>query len=148
MNEKPQVSDLFTAPGAVPERYRNGHEGHRSAILSPYLGDRSQGAMSGPPHQTPMWIMERQVIHRRKARPGTCPQCRAHVLTGPDDDTMALRAVADPTPVGSADELRALTAGRTSYDLIAGELERRDQWRLTGPRRHPVLLEHRCEEPA
>lgn len=95
---------------------------------------------------TPTWLAEKQAEAARKTRPGTCRRCGADVLVGLDGDRCALPATVDPRPAGPADELRALAAGRDSYDLAADELTHRTRWHVLGPRRAPVHVAHACPE--
>lgn len=90
------------------------------------------------------WLADRIAVNARAARGWTCPRCGSLLLVGLDEDMCALPAAVDAEPVSPADELRALMTGRWSYDLAGHELVRRDRWRLAGPRRRPVHLEHRC----
>jgi hypothetical protein len=80
---------------------------------------------------------------RRTVRTVTC-RCGAAVLAGLDADRCALAVLVDPAPVDVRGEALAVLAGRSTYDLHGLELDRRDVWRLAGPRRAPVLAEHRC----
>lgn len=75
--------------------------------------------------------------------------CGEHVLTGLDDEPCGLTARVDPYPLSALGEVAALRAGRHTYWLRHGCLERRDLWNIPG---HPpapdrlVLAEHRCGE--
>jgi hypothetical protein len=73
--------------------------------------------------------------------------CGEHVLTGLDDEPCGMTVRVDPYPLSPTGEVAALRAGRRTYWLRHGSLERRDQWNIPG---HPpapdllVLAEHRC----
>ena len=95
--------------------------------------------------RTPPWLAAKIRANQRQARDGTCRRCGAPLLAGLDADVCAFTVTADPAPVGPGAELRALMAGRASFDLLGGELHRRDRWHVTGRRRWPVLLEHVCD---
>lgn len=94
------------------------------------------------------WLAARIATAARKARPGTCRGCGAPVLVGLDGDALALRVEVDPKPVDPAGELRAIAAGRGSYTVTAGELDRRPE---PAVRRTPapdrlVHVDHTCEK--
>ncbi|KAB2347319.1 hypothetical protein [Actinomadura rudentiformis] len=99
----------------------------------------------------PAWLLRQTGGVFRTAILGRCPRCYAPILTGLDDDNAARTARADPTPITPLGEAVALLAGRATYDLLAPygrrELWRRDQWHISGARKHPVLPEHRCGQP-
>ncbi len=80
---------------------------------------------------------------RRTVREHRCPQCRADVLVGYDNDVAALGAIADAQPVTYRDELLAVIAGLASYQLIGALLYRRDSQHLASAA-VVVHLEHRC----
>lgn len=95
-------------------------------------------------------VTERGVA--RAARIGACRDCGAVIVRGLDSDVAALDVAVDLASVDELGELLALTAGRVTYDAVTGtgriELNPRDQpAHLTRPRRHPVLVEHRCGQP-
>lgn len=118
---------------------RNDRQGSRS--------DRSAALQSGTVTNRPEfnpWLAQKITTNRRQAHPDTCRKCGVNILVGPDHDRVAGTARVDPEPVDEINEVVALLLGRFSYDLIGQELDLRDQWRHHSPRRHPVLLEHRC----
>lgn len=84
----------------------------------------------------------------RTIRAAICRKCGAHVIRGLDADRAALPTTADPEPITITGELIAIANGLTTYDLVKHstrpELDHRNQWRISGPRRNPVLAEHRC----
>lgn len=80
----------------------------------------------------------------RKAQLKACVHCRAWVIVGLDRHTCALRAICDPITLDQTGELLALLAGRHTYELWGRELERRDQWNITGGINKPVISEHQC----
>lgn len=96
----------------------------------------------------PAWL-ERTIgdVHRA-AGLKTCPRCGAPILVGLDADRAALTAHADITTVNAVGEALALLSGRPTYDLVntggRKELSYRDEWNISGPRKWPVLPEHRC----
>lgn len=95
--------------------------------------------------RTPRWLAERQAGYARLAYETTCSACKAPVLRGLDEDVGAFRVQADLEPLDRGGELRAVAGSRETYDLIAGELHRRDVWRIDSTRRpYPVHVEHRC----
>ncbi|MFP3968615.1 hypothetical protein SMC26_40395 [Actinomadura fulvescens] len=83
-------------------------------------------------------------------RPHRCPRCGAAILRGYDAEIAAILAVVDPLPIeDQADELAAILAGRTTYDLIGMRdkaLNPRDEYRIAH-RRHTILAAHRCPGP-
>lgn len=83
----------------------------------------------------------------RAIRARTCPRCHAPILTGLDADRCALAVTVDPQPTDVLGEALALVAGRDTYDLAGLQLIHRDQWRVAGRRRHPVLADHLCNAP-
>ena len=82
--------------------------------------------------------------------------CRAPILRGMDDDTMALPATVDPQPLSPLGEAIARIQGRETYEMRRAngvyQLMRRNAWAITG--RPPgtktwaglidVLAEHAC----
>jgi hypothetical protein len=76
-----------------------------------------------------------------------CPRCGAPVLAGHAD---GLLARVDLIPVDEVGELAARLIGRWTYDVIPRRLARgavlvfRDLDRLSGARRTPVAIGHRC----
>lgn len=87
----------------------------------------------------------------RVARLRVCTKCNSPVLRGLDYDPAGIMVDADPTPLNQLGETIALLTGRTTYDLAYSNsrriLEYRDQHRIGGKRRYPVLPEHRCGAP-
>lgn len=86
----------------------------------------------------PDWKRELIAGHVRKARPGTCGDCGAKVLAGLDEDVAAFSVVIDAEPSTAG----VLLPGE-GFDVIGGEIHRRDLWR-TGDTRYRAHLEHRC----
>lgn len=81
---------------------------------------------------------------RRRAVLATCRTCGAPILAGHDDDGLLTRT--DPTPITRTAELALHLAGRGLWSLEAGELVRRDRWRIRRPR--PVVVAgHVCGQP-
>ena len=81
---------------------------------------------------------------RRRAVLATCRTCAAPILAGHDDDGLVTRT--DPTPLTRTGELVVHLAGRSLWSLEAGELVRRDRWRIRSPR--PVVVPgHVCGQP-
>lgn len=99
----------------------------------------------------PTWLAHRIGDTHRAAGLRTCPRCGAPILTGLDNDTAALTARADPTPLTPLGETLALLAGRPTYNLTTTsgrkELHRRDEWHIKGERRYPVIPAHKCGAP-
>ena len=99
----------------------------------------------------PAWLQRSQTGTTRAASIRLCPKCRAPILTGLDADICALTVRADPTALTPLGEAIALLQGRATYNLADGpgrkELDRRDRWRITAPRKHHVFPEHRCGQP-
>lgn len=85
-----------------------------------------------------------------RAQLDRCPRCDAAILRAFTAPPAAWEARTDPAPLDPLAEVRALAAGRMTYDLaeIAGhrELIYRDQHRIT-QRTWPVLPEHKCPGP-
>lgn len=69
----------------------------------------------------------------------TCRRCSQLTLAGLAE---GLIAVVDIAPI--ADEAGALRTGRETYDLAAGELIRRDDFRRLGQPSGPLLATHVC----
>lgn len=101
---------------------------------------------------TPAWLQDHIRANTRTARLHTCPTCRAPILTGHDNDTLAFQVRADPTPLDPPTELLALLAGRRTYNLLTGNghlhLTHRIHWMI---RHHPtgtvVVADHLCGQP-
>lgn len=76
-------------------------------------------------------------------------RCGAQVITGWDGERCALFVTLDPSPLTPTGEVAALTAGRATYQMRRGRIDRRDRWNIPG---HPpsldlpVIAEHRCDE--
>lgn len=81
-----------------------------------------------------------------RAKTTNCRTCGQPIRVGPDNPRAALTAKADDTALTRTGELLAVIAGRHTYELAAGDLYRRDPYRLTRPA-PTVLPEHRCWEP-
>lgn len=76
--------------------------------------------------------------------------CGAHVLVGLDADRCALTARVEPYPLTALGEVEALRAGRWTYRLLRGALDRRDRWNIPGhppTPEVPVLAAHVCGQP-
>lgn len=75
--------------------------------------------------------------------------CGETVIVGLDANRAALKAVCDPYPVTQYGEVEALRAGRPTYRVLWGELDRRDQWLIKGTRADDatVVVEHTCGVP-
>lgn len=102
---------------------------------------RSKGAGHGTGHGTAR-------LARRASL--TVHQCGAHVLVGLDADRCALVARVEPYPLTALGEVEALRAGRWTYRLLQGALDRRDRWNIPGKpptAEVPVLAEHVCGQP-
>jgi hypothetical protein len=100
----------------------------------------------------PAWLRDHIRANKRTATLTQCRQCAAPILTGLDNDIAALTAKTDPTPITPLGETIALLQGRNTYNLTTNsngrkELDHRDQWQISAPRKHPVLPEHRCGQP-
>lgn len=80
----------------------------------------------------------------RRAQLQTCTRCPALVIVGLDSHRCALRAVCDPVALDQLGEALELIAGRATYELWGRELERRDQWKISGGMPRPVIPEHEC----
>lgn len=105
---------------------------------------------------TPTWLARHLAAtgaanpdgHGRDLRAGICRACGQPVLRGLDADRAALPATVDPHPVTAVGELLAVAGGAPTYDLWLGQrraqLHRRHAAHIIGPRRRPVLAEHRC----
>ena len=78
------------------------------------------------------------------------PICHAPILAGLDANRCALSVAVDPYPLTPAGEVWALRAGRRTYALQWGALERRDAWTIPGHPPSPglpVMAEHVCGHP-
>jgi hypothetical protein len=99
----------------------------------------------------PTWLQRSRSGATRATGIRLCPKCRAPILTGLDAEICAFTVRVDPTPITPLGEAIALLQGRATYNLADGpnrkELDLRDQWRITMPRKYPVLPEHRCGQP-
>lgn len=76
--------------------------------------------------------------------------CGTPILVGLDNDRAALVARVDEQPLTALGEVYALTAGRRTYRLHHGALDRRDRWNIPDhPPSHgtPVHAEHWCADP-
>lgn len=85
-----------------------------------------------------------------------CPSCKTPILAGLDQDTCAIRATVDWTPLNPAGELAALLAGRRTYrlDLQPGgnpKLTRRTPADIRRPikkwMRADIVPAHQCNTP-
>lgn len=54
---------------------------------------------------------------RTPAKPTTCPNCRAPILTGPDADRAAITRHIDPTPITHQAQLTCILLERDLYEL-------------------------------
>jgi hypothetical protein len=89
----------------------------------------------------------------RDARPVRCPDCKAQVLRGVNDNVAAFTVWVDQAPLGVVGEALAHLTGRATYALRRHganlRLYRRDQWQI-GSRaavgRFPVdvVADHCC----
>lgn len=76
-----------------------------------------------------------------------CPRCGRHMLSGFSEGCWVR---ADPAPLDPAQELAAIQAGRSTYDLQPLGLPRRPylwhrtSFRILGARKWMVLAEHVC----
>ena len=99
----------------------------------------------------PAWLQRVIGDVHRAAGLRTCQKCKAPILTGLDADMCALTARADPISIDALGETIALLAGRRTFDLVTAngrkELNGREEWHISAPRRYPVLPEHRCGQP-
>jgi hypothetical protein len=87
--------------------------------------------------------------NRRRASREKCPACRADVLYGLDNDTVAFTVIADARPLNRREELLAVIAGRHVYELDrADRLFRRDRFAITRPSARPVVADHVCPKAA
>lgn len=86
----------------------------------------------------------------------TCPDCRASIIRGLDDDRCALLATVDPQPLSPLGEALALIEGRYTVTLRHDRgrlvLDTRDSFHIKGSpagTRHgeDVLRMHRCGSP-
>lgn len=85
----------------------------------------------------------------RAARFAVCTNCGAWTLTGLDDDTCAVQATTDPTPINPAQEVecalnfrRTYTLGRTPGGKPA--IQHRDPYAIGRPTHQDVVPAHRC----
>ena len=85
-----------------------------------------------------------------------CATCRQPILTGLDNDQLAIQARVDWTPLDEQGELQALLAGRHTYRLerqTGGnpKLTRRAAKHIRARRKHwqryDIVPAHRCESP-
>lgn len=91
----------------------------------------------------------------RRAKVMRCRACGVPTMAGFDSTVAAMDAWCDLTPLSAQGEVWALLSDRRTYALHGVdrlELERRDQWSITGhpagsPSAPPVLASHRCGEP-
>lgn len=81
--------------------------------------------------------------------------CRAAVLKGLDDDRCALAVFLDVGEVDKVGEVLAILQGRRTYDLMpynkgafAFCIRKRNAYYIGKPRRHSVVIEHKCDAPA
>lgn len=100
----------------------------------------------------PTWLLRTTGGVTRTTRLQVCTRCHVTILTGLDADYAALTARADPTPLDRLGEVLALAAGRPTYDLAPRggqkrQLDYRDEYRISGHRRYPVLPAHKCGQP-
>lgn len=80
---------------------------------------------------------------------GICRACSRPIITGLDDETAGLTARCEPYRISAHGEVAALRAGRWTWALLRGRLERRDRWSIPGhpPEDGTVLAEHSCDHP-
>lgn len=86
---------------------------------------------------------------KRRAEHSRCA-CGQPLLVGLDGDAAAFPARVDPRPLNPVGEVEALTAGRATYVLRLGALDRRNRWNIPGrPPSHqvPVHVAHDCAQP-
>lgn len=87
----------------------------------------------------------------RRLRADICPHCNARVLSGWDDDVMALHVRIQPDPIDQTGELLAVIQTRPTYDLISADpglkLRPRSSSHMKRPRAHPVVTTHDCTRP-
>lgn len=89
----------------------------------------------------------------RRAQPRRCRACERRIMVGLDDDRIALRADADPSPTTAVGEMIAQLEGRRTFALVISEsryvLDYRDAGRIAhrpaGTPRLDILVEHRCD---
>ena len=88
-------------------------------------------------------------MNTRKAKLIACIRCDEPVLRGLDGDVAAFSAWAGVYPLGEYGEVQALIAGRRTYELHNGRLDRRDQWMIAGTPASSttVVTDHVCGEP-
>lgn len=140
--EREAFQTALSVPG-VPDSVPSFREGvpARSLVRSQFAPPRSQFPSLGG--------------NGERARLGRRPQLRVHrcgewVLVGLDDEPAGLTAWCDQYPISQAGEVAALTAGRWTWSISHGRLERRNRWTIPG---HPpapdllVIAEHRCDSP-
>lgn len=81
----------------------------------------------------------------------TCRDCHTPTVRALDADICAFEVTLDPTPLDPLGETLAIATGRTTYDVVPTKtgllIEPRSPQRITQPRRHPVLAQHRCGQP-
>ena len=107
---------------------------------------------------TPLTALQVLTCHPtgRGVKAARCPTCHQPVLTGLDQNTCAIRATVDFTPLDPAGELAALLAGRRTYtlDLQPGgnpKLTRRTPADIRRPIKHwmkaDIVPTHQCNTP-
>jgi hypothetical protein len=87
----------------------------------------------------------------RTIRAGHCPDCHTPTVRGLDSDICGMPVRCDTDVLDPVGELLAVAAGRITYDVTGParrpQLDPRRPAHITGPRRYPVLAEHRCGHP-
>lgn len=89
---------------------------------------------------------------RIQARLDTCPRCNSAIILALDAPIAGRPVKADPLSLTAEEELQALLAGRTTYNLHIQKWATRRTLavRLAEDmphREHPVIADHRCPGP-
>jgi hypothetical protein len=76
-------------------------------------------------------------------------RCGRTVLVGLDANRCAMTATASVYPLSNFGEVEALRAGRWTYELSMGALDRRDRWTIAGRPASDttVVASHDCDVP-
>lgn len=89
---------------------------------------------------------------RIQARLDTCPRCNSAIILALDAPIAGRPVKADPLPLDTEEELQALMAGKTTYDLHIQTWTAHRTLTTRLPehmphREHPVIADHTCPGP-